>query len=216
MRARSEAGVTLIEITIVLMALSILTAAMTPLATSTINRARLTRAVTDEQAIRTALNNFISDLPAYAGPHVDGTSAGTAAVQMLVSDGDIPRDVSGTGSTTWQDTVANGARIVDLMENHLVQNQPFADATKLYPTSGGNSWRGTYLSAPVDSDPWGNRYAVNTQYLMGVAANRVNDVFVYSSGPDEQIDTAFQTNGIVPGDDDIIVVVRRDSGLTVP
>jgi type II secretory pathway pseudopilin PulG len=216
MRMRSDAGVTLIEITIVLMALSILTAAMTPLATGTINRARLTRAVTDEEAIRTALNNFISDLPGYAGPHADGTSPGSAAIQMLVSDGDIPRDVSATGSTTWQDTVANGARVVDFIENHLVQNQPFADVTKLYPTSGGNAWRGTYLTAPVDSDPWGNRYAVNVQYLLGVAANRVNDVFVYSSGPDEQIDTAFQVNGIVPSDDDIIVVVRRDSGLTVP
>jgi hypothetical protein len=41
-------------------------------------------------------------------------------------------------------------------------------------------------------------------------------VFVLSAGPDEEIDTQFTINGATPGGDDIINVVRRDAGLTVP
>ena len=79
-----------------------------------------------------------------------------------------------------------------------------------------SNWRGAYISAPVDPDPWGNRYAVNVQWLQGTSTERKNDVIVLSTGPDEQIDTAFEADGITPGDDDIIVVVRRDIGLTTP
>jgi len=83
-----------------------------------------------------------------------------------------------------------------------------------YTTGGGAPWRGAYISAPIDSDPWGNRYAVNVLYLR--TAPTSNDVFVLSAGPDEEIDTAFTVNGVVPGDDDIIAVIRRDPGRTVP
>ena len=217
MRIRAERGVTLIEITVVLAALSILTAALAPIASRTVDRARLTRALSDEQAIRTALLAFLDELPGYNGPKVDGTSTSSTAIQMLVSDGDTPREVGASGDARWDDPVDNtGPLICDFLENHLVMNQPFEDVSKLYPTSGANNWRGAYISAPVDPDPWGNRYAVNVQWLQGTSTERKNDVIVLSTGPDEQIDTAFEADGITPGDDDIIVVVRRDIGLTTP
>ena len=56
----------------------------------------------------------------------------------------------------WQGAQYEGL-ICDFLENHLVMNQPFEDVSKLYPTSGANNWRGAYISAPVDPDPWGNR-----------------------------------------------------------
>jgi hypothetical protein len=42
------------------------------------------------------------------------------------------------------------------------------------------------------------------------------DVVVLSAGPDEEIDTAFEVDGIAVGDDDVMVVVQRGNNLTVP
>jgi hypothetical protein len=140
---------------------------------------------------------------------VTGTNGG-ATVEMLVGDGDIP--VSAIGATIWDDVVNPAAGTqVDFLERHLVTNTP--GGAGAYTTGGGNPWRGAYIDAPIDPDPWGNRYAVNVNYLRTSTAN---DVFVLSAGPDEEIDTAFTQNGAVPGEDDIIAVVRRHAGLTVP
>jgi prepilin-type N-terminal cleavage/methylation domain-containing protein len=214
----SQRGITLIEITIVMTVMAILTAAAAPIASRTVDRARATRALDDAKAIRTALLAFLSELPGYQGPKVDGTSNGSTAIQLLVSDGDIASDPL---DGRWDDPVGNsggGSLICDFIENHLVQNEPFDDPTKLYPitTPAGNVWRGAYLSSPVDPDPWGNRYMVNVQWLQGTATERKNDVVVLSAGPNESVDTLFEVDGITPGDDDTMVVVRRDPGLTVP
>jgi hypothetical protein len=60
------------------------------------------------------------------------------------------------------------------------------------------------MSAPVDPDPWGNRYAVNVEFLTGGS----QDVVVLSSGPDEQVDSAYSQNGLTAGGDDLIVLVE--------
>ena len=58
--------------------------------------------------------------------------------------------------------------------------------------------------APVDSDPWGNRFAVNVQYL----GPSLNDVVVLSAGINEIIETDFTGNPLVVGGDDVLVVVE--------
>ena len=55
MRTRSARGITLIEATIVLTVLSVLTAAAAPSVSRTLDRARQSRAVEDARAIRTAI-----------------------------------------------------------------------------------------------------------------------------------------------------------------
>jgi len=102
---------------------------------------------------------------------------------------------------------------VSFLENHLVLNSSLGGAGSYSTAATG--WKGAYINAPVDPDPWGNRYAVNTAYL---AASTANDVIVMSAGPDEEIDTQYvwTTGGAYPGDDDIITVIRRDSALGVP
>jgi hypothetical protein len=91
-------------------------------------------------------------------------------------------------------------------------------------SSGFNApyaWRGGYLRSPVDPDPWGNRYAVNVAFLdpaptaavAGITAGFATaayprlDVFAFSAGPDEEIDTQSAQDGAVPGDDDFIHIV---------
>jgi type II secretory pathway pseudopilin PulG len=206
-RARSGQGVTIIEATIVLTVASILVAFAVPAASRSLDSARLTRAMTDEDAIATAVNNFVTEFTAFTPFTASGLSGGTV-VQMLISDGDTPTQLTGAGSASWQ-TAVNGST-VDFLERHLVTNTP--GGTGAYAT-GTTGWRGAYINAPLDPDPWGNRYAVNVLYLKSTTTN---DVFVYSAGPNETIQTEFTKDGVVPRDDDLTSVVRRDAGVTVP
>lgn len=169
-------------------------------------------------------------------------------------------DPDGSGATGWRDVVDFAD--VDFLEYHLVTNNPGNDPANHYRTplnltnaglaakadamfarqdSGGFnaefSWRGPYMTAPIDPDPWGNRYAVNVKYLDARADGSAGgnnsdssteakggytaDVIVLSAGPDEEVDTNFnhteqpQTadlhEGAVPGDDDIIYVMSGNS-----
>lgn len=214
---RAQRGVSLIEATVVLSVVAVLASMMAPLASRTLDDARLTRAAEDTDAIAAAIGNFLTDFTTFTPFTTTGASGGTT-VQMLVSDGDTPRETSGTGAAEWDDPVGTSPTVVDFLERQLVTNAPISggsyNTSSCTPVSAPtNCWRGAYLNAPVDSDPWGNRYAVNVLYLRSSTSN---DVFVLSTGPDEEIDTAFTVNGATPGDDDITSVIRRDSGATVP
>jgi type II secretory pathway pseudopilin PulG len=206
---RGQRGITLIEATIVLTVAAILAAAAAPVASRTLDRAKLARASDDAKAIKTAIDNFVNGFTSFTPFTTTGANGG-ATVEMLVSDGDIPS--SAIGATIWDDVVNPAAAAeVDFLERHLVTNAP--GGAGAYTTAGAGPWRGAYINAPIDPDPWGNRYAVNVNYFRTATTN---DVFVLTAGPDEEINTAFTVNGATPGGDDIIAVIRRDAGLTVP
>jgi Tfp pilus assembly major pilin PilA len=203
-------GFSIVEATIVLAVVAVLAGAVAPSVSRTLAQGRLARARNDVQAIRTAVHNVLTEhtlfVPFTSTGAVDGD-----AIELLVSDGDIP--FTAIGATNWDNPVACCAAAVDVafLEAHLVTNTGLGAAGSYSVAAGG--WRGAYINAPVDPDPWGNRYAVNTEYLK---TTTTNDVFVLSAGPDEEIDTPFAFNGARPGDDDIIAIVRRDDGLVVP
>lgn len=207
---RNTRGVSLIEATVVLTMISVLAAAAAPNLSRTLMRARLSRAVSDTTAIRTAIDNFVTEHTLFV-PFTSTGASGGDVIEMLVSDGDIP--FTAIGATNWDDVVACCGTEPDVafLEGHLVTNSSLGGVGSYSTAAGG--WRGAYINAPIDPDPWGNRYAVNVQYLK---VTTTNDTFVLSAGPDEEIDTAFTFNGARPGDDDIINVVRRDVGLEVP
>jgi prepilin-type N-terminal cleavage/methylation domain-containing protein len=203
-------GFSLVEATIVLAVIAVLAGAAAPSVSRTLAQGRLARAHNDVQAIATAVHNVVTEhtlfVPFTSTGAVDGD-----AIEMLVSDGDIP--FTAIGATNWDDVVACCAAAVDVafLEAHLVNNAGLGAAGSYAVGAGG--WRGAYINAPIDPDPWGNRYAVNAEYLKSTT---FNDVFVLSAGPDEAIDTPFTFNGARPGDDDLIAIVRRDDGLIVP
>jgi hypothetical protein len=201
-RLRAAAGITLLEVALMLTATTALVAVLMPTMTATIAHAETTVASTAMTDIQTQVLEMLNDV-SFTSFTITGTSGGTH-VEILVSDGDIPRDVSGTGSVEWQRPVENATGLVDFIERHLVTNNPRGNAANDYPTTGGSPWRGAYLSAPVNPDPWGNRYAVNVEFLTG--GNQ--DVVVFSAGPDEQIDSAYSQNGLTPGDDDLMALVE--------
>jgi Flp pilus assembly pilin Flp len=200
-RWRADRGVTMIEVTLMLTVTVALIGALVPSMTATVRHAEIARALTD-------MNNIFSQTLA-AGTEmgqtftINGTPAGTW-VEIVVTDGDIPRDVSATGSAEWQRPVDNVGGLVDFLERHIVTNNPRGNPANAYNTGGGNPWRGPYMSAPIDSDPWGNRYAINTEWALDPG---LNDTVVYSAGPDEQIDSAYAANPLTAGDDDLVVLV---------
>jgi type II secretory pathway pseudopilin PulG len=237
----SDRGMSLIEVTIMLVVISILTGAMAPSVTRTVQQARLTRVTTDETAIKTAVTNFLTDT-GLTGFAINGAGGG-ATPETLVSDGDIPVCTvpdsgcgSAVGSTTeWRNVVDNTGGLTDFLERHLVTNNPRGASGNAYAIAG---WKGSYLNGPIRPDPWGNRYAVNVKWLrtnFSCAARTGGDVFVLSAGPDEQISTpyrfdwsstahaaacaaatALSTAGAFPSGDDIIAIIRRDGTGTVP
>jgi type II secretory pathway pseudopilin PulG len=207
---RRHHGFSIVEATIVLAVVAVLAGAVAPSVSRTLAQGRLARAQSDVQAIKIAVHNVLTEhtlfVPFTSTGAVDGD-----AIEMLVSDGDIP--FTAIGATNWDNPIACCAGAVDVafLEAHLVTNTGLG-ATGSYSVGAGG-WRGAYINAPVDPDPWGNRYAVNTEYLK---ITTTNDVFVLSPGPDEEVDTPFTFNGARPGDDDIIAIIRRDDGMVVP
>ena len=198
---RAQRGLTLIEVTLMLTVSTALVAALLPTMTATVRHGEFARAMAD----MTAITNQV--LQAYAVdmgqiPTINGSPAGTL-VEILVSDGDIPSEVSVTGSAEWQRPVDNAGGLVDFLERHLVTNNPRGNPANAYVTTDGTPWRGAYLTAPIDPDPWGNRYAINSEWAVGGA----EDVVIYSAGPDEQIDSPYAADGLTAGDDDLVLLI---------
>jgi type II secretory pathway pseudopilin PulG len=198
-----ESGITLLEVTLMLTVTAALTAALAPTVSATIRHAEIAKATTEMTDISAQILTILSDM-GYDDLTVDGIENSTE-VNMLVSDGDIPRELSGTGSASWQRPVDLTTGLVDFIENHLVQNQPRGNPANAYnPPGAATEWRGAYLTSPIDPDPWGNRYAVNVEFLTG----GTEDVVVMSAGPDEQVDSPYAGNGLTSGDDDLFVLVE--------
>ena len=167
-----------------------------------------------------------------------GSGGGDNCVDLVVSDGDIPQ-IGPDGADQWGQSVDFGE--VDFLAHHLITNNPGNKVARAYRTpsdltnpngdpmfarnesSGFNSefaWRGPYITAPIDPDPWGNRYGINSGFLDPVA-NSGNatapsngyeyDVVVLSAGPDEEIDTQWSVDGLTPGDDDLLYTLSSNS-----
>jgi len=236
-------GFTLVEVSIILSVLAVLSLILLPSMGSYLRDARLARARGDLAVISQAIFSFLEDTGEGAfrcqgkrettdGYDYDPKSPDPEwVIGMLVSDGDTPDG----GSEIWQWRRPVDGRTVDTLANHLVQNTPGNEWVARYRTPaelftgapaahfafasqmGGNArfaWRGPYLSGPVRSDPWGNRYAVNVRFLDARSASDgdslsayLEDVFVLSAGPDEQVDTEYAVDGVSPGDDDLIQVL---------
>ena len=261
---RGKRAWSLIELTIILVVLSILCAILAPVIDRFVRNAKVVRAREDVQSIGCCIWMFIEDTAnSYfledgskdrnGGGSIPDQSVGNR-VKMLVSDGDIPelrndlQRAAPTGSQEWVKEVGR-SDMIDFLEYHLVTNNPFDSDRNAYRTpldydnqntgdptfardeSGGFnsefSWRGPYMTAPIDPDPWGNRYAVNVKYLDPIADSDPDDpagnqatqggcgytydTVVISAGPDEEIDTLYAVDGLTPGDDDIMYTISGNS-----
>ena len=134
---------------------------------------------------------------------------GGEPVAILVTSGDIP-SVGPEGDWSWADPVDRDE--VDFLEYYLVSNTPGGKEELAFPTAaecgsrefgGAHNWRGAYTT-PGTGDPWGNRYMINSLFLPGFGTD---DVVILSAGPDQEIDTEFAEDGLVAGDDDLVLLI---------
>jgi hypothetical protein len=190
-----------VELTIIISVLAILSGAMAPAGLELVSQARDVRVLRDGQAIRQALFTLLTDL-GLTTVRVGG--AGSTKVGLLVTDAGMPEAMSAADMGWIQPLNASGT--VDLLDRHLVTNDPAGDAARAYPlptTAGGFGWRGAYLQFSPGADPWDHRYAINVQYL-----DARFDVIVLSAGPNGIIETPYEARNVAYGGDDVAVPVR--------
>jgi prepilin-type N-terminal cleavage/methylation domain-containing protein len=187
---RTQGGLTLIELIVVLAALAILVAILIPTVISLPEQAEELRAKSDVRAIGEAIQNLHKDLakwPVYASSPL---TPANATLERLTSAGNAPGISGAPGTADW----INAANS-DALDDHLATNR-LSDASQ-YPGTGEFAWRGPYL-AEAPADPWGNRFIVNVRWLQPGASPNV--VWVLSAGPNKIIETTFAEPSLA-GDD---------------
>jgi len=223
---------------VILGVMSMLTAVMAPAVRTYVQGAQQAAAKRDVEAIGSALGKMLVDIgEAWLSRDGNGSAstdppshAAANRVDLLVSDGNIPALYSGatrsSGSPEW--TAAVNDTTVQKLEYYLVKNTPSNSASNAYRSASSMSvttqfdpddaatynsphaWRGAYLPGPIGADPWGNRYAVNVEYLaraLGTGpSGNVNDVIVLSAGTNGLIETRYDTDGMSSGNDIFYVV----------
>jgi Tfp pilus assembly protein PilE len=217
----AEAGMSLVEATIILMVLALLTAVIAPSAGDYIEEARNTKAKHDVEAIGTGIVRLLRDtgLPCLSknGSSCDkankvevlmtGTSTTASLPTSDVTAFATSANFASAASLNWAGgTNAVAAANRDLADNHLVTNSVSYTAAGFTGGGGpkfGIGWRGAYLSGSIDTDPWGYAYQVNTVFA-GVATDATAgtgegalsggwsaDLKVISAGSNGNIQTAF-------------------------
>jgi hypothetical protein len=220
---KNERGLSLVEVTIMLLVLMLLTGVLAPSIFDFVNDAKWVKVKEDCEAIGLSVARLTRDV----GPCLkfDASQKCTKdnRVDILYSDGpDVLDDdllgsgeyfFDGPGTTAmhlnWRKDDLRG----DSMEDQFVTNMPFYGT----PAALGNfnavgpqfnlGWRGAYLSSPIGPDPWGHRYLVNSVFLAvavdaegGTGEGKKsggwsNDTFCISAGPNGLYETAFGGNG---------------------
>lgn len=199
---KKQSGMSLVEATIILMVLAVLTGVLAPGVADYVNDARDTKVKEDIEAFGISIMRLLRD-SRESCLLLDASSNSCTLlnrVDLLYSDGANPtvsvnsysvQNVGITGGdANWlghtdevpqKDTAAN--QLILNTPSGLAANQ-YDDPTSSYATGGprsGIGWRGAYLAAPVGPDPWGNAYQSNTAFL-NVANNNAGSGEGQTSG----------------------------------
>jgi type II secretory pathway pseudopilin PulG len=199
----SQSGMSLVEATIILLVLMVLTSVLAPSMGDFITDAKMVRVKEDCEAIGIATNRLVRDVGACVKTKADGT-----CIDAIYSLG-------APGKGSWPDYGGD-------MEEQFVTNEHAG--VQIYPLPG---WRGAYLAPSIGPDPWGTRYGVNTKFLAGDLGcdhswpdgrNPCNgimekeaDVICIAAGPNQVYDSNFDGNhagGTTRRGDDFIYVIQ--------
>ena len=190
---KANKGFTLIELAVVLAVIAVLAAILTPLVTSYIDQARVTRAQNDVRALAQAYNLHKRDTGQYPLYSNDTDSdLDLASTESQQGEGNTP----GLVGVGW--TLGSTGDI----DEHLNTNK-LALATSA--RGGRVAYRGPYVDL-ITADPWGNAYVINSNNMDRASSNLG---YVVSAGPDGNIDTARdQTGQLTVGGDDIVARIK--------
>jgi type II secretory pathway pseudopilin PulG len=212
---KGQRGMSLVEATIILSVLAVLTSVLSPSIGDYVNDARQVKVKEDCEAIGTSIARIVRDVGACIRKSGEQGCTKANRVDLLFSSGpdvaagDLASSAASfssgalAGVLNWdRDDAANA----DSMERQFVLNGPtYPTPASLgtYAVSGpqtGLGWRGAYLSSPIGPDPWGRRYLANTAFL-SVATDAEgagegarsggwsHDVFCISGGPNAVFET---------------------------
>jgi len=216
-KLKRQVGLSLVEVTIMLLVLMLLTSVLAPSIWDFVHDAQWVKVKEDCEAIGISFSRLTRDIgPCLRRHAVDKCTIGDR-VDILVSDGALMTDQSGAAfaspnmNTAKWDTYTGVAahHNWDFMADQFITNIPqYNTPFQNYPTSYpvgplfGLGWRGAYLSPPLGPDPWGSAYYVNSGFF--AVANDANhggegdtlrwwerDVVCLSGGPNQQIDTYY-------------------------
>ncbi len=182
-RLTSRRGLSLVEVTIMLFVLMLLTGVLAPSIMDFVRDAQWVKVKEDCEAIGVSVARLARDVGPCLKFNGTGPCTKTNRVDVLYSDGpDVtPADMSGDATADFYGGAATATELNwhkddsrgDSMEHQLVDNGGGPN----YPSPGdlgndqapgpsfGLGWRGAYLSPPIGPDPWGHRYLVNTVFL---------------------------------------------------
>lgn len=199
-RLAPERGLSLVEATIILAVLLVLTATMAPATGAYINEARNVKAKADVETIGAGIDQLLQNVgltcvslapTSLATPTSTAPCSKANRVELLVSGSSLSTNkpavasaaftagtlIASAASVNWSGGTSEVADAwKGLMNNHLVTNS--AGYTAVNFTNGGGpkqgiGWRGAYLNGPLDVDPWGYIYQANTLFL-AVAPDATN------------------------------------------
>ena len=209
---KSTKGFTLIEMAVVLAVIAVLAAILTPLVTSYIDQARVTRANADTAQIAKAYILYYRDTaywPVYTS--LASAQAGNPSVQCQVSGtGSRTMPSQASGNTSWSTAplACGTAGNVGIIREYLNVNTLGLSTGN--PIGGGTSFRGPYMDGLDANDPWGNAYVVNARHLS--TNDHTRWAFAISAGPDGLLSTnGSQAKGSGPAvtaGDDIVSLIR--------
>ncbi len=176
----------LIEATIILMILFLLTAVLSPAIGDYVEDARQTKGKEDVEAIGFTIARLQRDVGSCMKIAAATACTMSNRVEILRSDGPdvLAADLGSTATTdfdstgnvsaaiNWDDDQA--ANVGDTLDSQMIINTPNyntpAESTPTgYTRSGpqaGLGWRGAYITGPIGTDPWGKVYLVNALFLV--------------------------------------------------
>lgn len=197
-RAHHSGGFSLVESTILLAVLTLLTSVMAPAIGDYVTGARLVKARGDMHVIAVAVARFAFDVTLQ--PDKPGS---WSRFDVLVGAGEIPAASTNETEAWLADLSSERASALD---DHLVTNQAGHERRE-QQFGGGMFWRGwagPYLGTGVGPDPWGYRYAVSVRHL---ADGSGSSAIVISAGPNGAVETPFNGNGVRTDSDDLTVLL---------
>jgi hypothetical protein len=184
------------EVTVALMIVSALSAAVSPVVGDLVGDARQVQVASDLNTLAVTFTKF-----SYDARMTGSADRHWQRADVLVGEGLAPAVADGIDAA-WAGEPGRGraGRLVDhLQSNAAGYETPGVER----PALGLRGWRGPYLSPGINPDAWGHRYVMNVASW----SQRRGPLVLLSAGPNGVIETPFDAIGAVPGGDDLIAVV---------
>ena len=221
--ASRASGFSLVEVVVVVAALVLLAAFITPQIFSYIDDSKAARAAADSAAVGAAMTRFFQDTKRWPG-QVEILESST--VRFLTVGEPTPTRFPVLSGTIGIGTATCGEGLSGVEANvtTFVSAMPSAAntinvATFLMtppPASDYPNWKGPYLSANITGDPWEMVYVVNVIPLFcGEAVTQaapggaLGFGWIISGGPNGTIQTPFTSSTPTDGADDVGVTLSK-------